>query len=98
MWYGNALIRSLTLKQMILIYDPELGCTMPTGKIASSVSTCFVAYEKEGFFKSSYGSFSIIEEFLKQAIEKQISLELITIIYRINDNDIEIKASSKVEV
>lgn len=95
MWYGNALRRSLTLKQMILIYDPELGCTMPTGKIASSVSGCFVAYEKEGFFKSSYGSFSIIEEFLKQAIEKKIGLEAITIIYRIGDDDIEIKASSK---
>lgn len=83
---------------MILIYDPEQGCTMPTAKISSSVSTCFIAYEKEGFFKSSYGSFSIIEEFLKQAIEKQMALEVITIIYRINDNDIEIKASSKVEI
>lgn len=83
---------------MILIYDPEQGCTMPTAKIPSSVSTCFIAYEKEGFFKSSYGSFSIIEEFLKQAIEKQMGLDAITIIYRINDNDIEIKASSKVEI
>lgn len=80
---------------MILIYDPELGCTIPTGKISSSVSTCFIAYEKEGFFKSSYGSFSIIEEFLKQAIEKKMGLETITIIYRIGDDDIEINTSSK---
>lgn len=86
------------MKKMILIYDPDLGCTMPTGKIVSAVSSCFIAYEKEGFFKSSYGSFSIIEEFLKQAIEKKISLEAITIIYRVNHNDIKINASSKIEI
>ena len=86
------------MKQMILIYDPEQGCTMPTGKIVASVTSGFVAYAREGFFKSSYGSFSIIEEFLKQAIEKQISLDEITIIYRIHENDIEIKASSEVEI
>lgn len=78
---------------MILIYDPEQGCTMPTGKIASSVSSYFVAYEREGFFKSSYGSFLIIEEFLKQAIERKISLECISIIYRVNDEDKDIKIS-----
>lgn len=76
---------------MILIYDPESGCTMPTAKVASSVSGCLDAYEREGIFKSSYGSFTIIEEFLLQAVKRNISLDSISIVYRMGNNDKEIQ-------
>lgn len=78
------------MKQMILIYDPECGCTMPTAKVASSVSSCLDAYEREGVFKSTYGSFTIIEEFLLQSVKRSISLDCISIVYRMGNIDKEI--------
>lgn len=79
------------MKQMILIYDPECGCTLPTAKVASSVSSCLDAYEREGVFKSTYGSFTIIEEFLLQAVRRNIPLECISIVYRMGNTDKEIQ-------
>lgn len=76
---------------MILIYDPECGCTLPTAKVASSVSSCLDAYEREGVFKSTYGSFTIIEEFLLQAVRRNIPLECISIVYRMGNTDKEIQ-------
>lgn len=70
------------------------GVTVPTARITSSVNNCFEAFEKESFFKSSYGSFAIIEEFLKQAIERKIPLECIDIIYRLGSQEKEIKIQS----
>jgi len=75
---------------MILIYDPNKGYTMPSGKIQSSVNAYLMAYQRDGVFKSSYGDFAIIDEFLRQASELRISFDCITLIYRFGELDKEI--------
>lgn len=46
---------------MILIYDPEQGCTMPTGKIVASVTSGFVAYAREGFLSLLMVAFLLLK-------------------------------------
>lgn len=71
------------MKQMILIFDPEQGYTTANNKIESAVSSFIDVYEKEGYFKSSYGNFTIIEEFMRQCVDRNISLDCITLMYRL---------------
>lgn len=82
------------MKKIILVYDPNNGCTMPAGKIKNSVSAYLMAYQRDGNFKSSYGDFAIIDEFLRQANELGVSFDCIELIYRFGDVDKEITINS----
>lgn len=71
------------MKQMILIFDPEQGYTVSNNRIVTAVNSFIDVYEKEGYFKSSYGNFNIIEEFMRQCVTRNIPLDCISLVYRV---------------
>jgi hypothetical protein len=82
------------MKQMILIFDPEQGYTVSNNRVVTAVSSFIDVYEKEGYFKSAYGNFNIIEEFMRQCVTRNIPLDCIKIVYRVAGVDKAIETTA----
>lgn len=81
------------MKSIVLIYDPLTGCGTADGKVVSTVKSMLDVFNRDGYFKSNFGNFSIIEEFIRQATELNIPLECINIVYRVGAKEMNIKPS-----
>jgi len=82
------------MKVITLIYDPVEGQPIPDSKVVSSVSSFLDVFKREVYFKSTFGNFRIIEEFIRQSVERGISLDNIAIIYKIAGQEITINTSN----